>query len=374
MRRLLLALLFLLSWAPTALGAPSVRVALMKGVKEVAFGAESPLRFYGLPEGIVLHESSSGETLKLTLRDGEFLLLGDSFAVKENLRVRALSGVLLLNGRPYRGLIDCIKDGKGSFLVVNELKVEDYLRGVLSFEMGPGWPLEALKAQSVASRTFILLSKGEGRKGPYHLESTFIGQVYGGALGETPATDRAVAETQGEVLFYGGKLARTYFHSMSDGRTEDFSSLFGEEIPYLRSVPSPYDREARDFSWRAEIDLYELGRALSGQGLSIGRVREARVVSWTPAGRVREVLFRGSSGEGRLKARELRRLLGWNVVKSTAFRLYLRRGSLLIEGRGSGHGLGLSQWGARGMAERGASYRDILRHYYPGTELRRLSP
>ncbi len=374
MRKLLIVLLLLLCWTSAALAAPSVRVSLIKGVTEVAFGAESSIRFYSLPGGNILHESSPGETLKLTLKQGEFLVREGTLAAGENLRVRALSGFILLNGRPYRGLMDCIKDGGGGFLVVNELKVEEYLRGVLSFEMGYGWPLEALKAQSVASRTFILSSKRERRDGPYHLEGTFIGQVYGGALGETPATDRAVAETHGEVLFYGGSLARTYFHSMSDGRTEASSSLFGQEIPYLKSVPSPHDREAPGFSWRAKIDLHELERTLSRHGPTLGRISEARVISWTPAGRAREVLFRGSSGEKRLKARELRRLLGWNAVKSTAFRLYLRRGTLLIEGRGSGHGLGLSQWGARAMAERGASYRDILRHYYPGTELRRLSP
>ena len=290
---------------------------------------------------------------------------------KRKLPLRFISskGSLSVNKRPYRGAIEVFESKEG-MLVVNELSLESYLVGLINREISSRWPPEAVKAQAVIARTYALYQK-EKRKGElFHLSGTFMDQVYTGMGVEDDAALRAVRDTEGEVLGYNGGLALSLYHSNAGGVTEDSSEVWQEGYPYLRSVESPYDMEAPVFSWNLVLDASTLGERLRKAGYSIGEPVMISPVERSATGRVKALLIEDVHGLSIvLRGEDLRRAVGYTALKSTMFDVRSIGDVFVFEGRGSGHGVGLSQWGAKGMAERGFSYREILEHFYPGTTL-----
>jgi len=252
---------------------------------------------------------------------------------------------------------------KGSrVLLVNVLPLEDYVAAVLGGEMPVSFPMEALKAQAVAARTYALQRKIEALGQPVHLGSSVLAQVYGGVNRENPRTRAATAATAGQVLTFQLAPIEAYFHASCEGTTETGLDALGRDLPYLQSVtcecrPGPSTR------WKVDLDAGEVERAFGG-----GR-GELRVAARTPTGRVRRLDLGGKS----LGGVEFRQKLGYDRVRSLAFDVSpLPGGGARITGRGLGHGAGLSQWGAKEMADSGQDYRAILAHFYPGTELQTL--
>jgi len=251
---------------------------------------------------------------------------------------------------------------KGSrVLLVNVLPLEDYVAAVLGGEMPVNFPLEALKAQAVAARTYALQRKIEALGQPVHLGSSVLAQVYGGVNRENPRTRAATAATAGQILTWQLAPIEAYFHSSCEGSTETGLDALGRDLPYLQSVscecrPGPSTR------WKADLDAGALERAFGGRG-------ELRVAARTPTGRVRRLELGGRS----LSGVEFRQRLGYDRVRSLAFDVSpTSDGGAHLTGRGLGHGAGLSQWGAKEMADSGQDYKAILGHYYPGTELQTL--
>ncbi|GMR04445.1 MAG: SpoIID/LytB domain-containing protein [Thermodesulfobacteriota bacterium] len=287
------------------------------------------------------------------------------------LKFYAGNSFLYFNNRPFRGSISIHKDGAG-LMAVNELGLEDYVTGIINYEVSSKWPLEVLKAQAVAARTYALYMKQKNKGGVYDIEGTVMGQVYRGAAAEDEAAERAVMGSRGEVLTFKGEIALTVYHSNAGGATDSAKDIWGRDYPYLRSVISPYDMDAPWFLWDFALPASLLKRVLNGFGVGVGVPVAMSVEGATPEGRVKRLKIvdrRGSvffmSGE------DLRKAIGYGVLKSARFRVDKRGDVFIFKGRGSGHGVGLSQWGARGMAENGYSYREILDYYYPGTVLER---
>lgn len=253
--------------------------------------------------------------------------------------------------------------------LIEELPLDDYVAGVVSGELPSSFPAEAQKAQAVAARTYALVKKieAEGAGRSFHLGANVLSQVYAGAA-PNPAARAAAAATRGEVLVRGNEPVEAFFHSTCGGRTERGLDALGRELPYLASVPCGYCHGAPGARWTFTRGGAELGKAL---GLP-GPVTALKVTEKTPSGRVARVELQVGGQRIGLTAVDLRQRLGWSKLPSLAFEVKEKGGAFTFTGRGQGHGAGLCQWGAAGMAREGKGYRDILRHYYPGTELAKL--
>jgi stage II sporulation protein D len=256
---------------------------------------------------------------------------------------------------------------------VETVDLEEYVAKVVSAEVPSSWPLAALEAQAVAARTFALAQKvAQGPLARAHLRASVLDQAY--AQGATSARAREAARaTHGEVLTYGAAPIAAYFSASCGGRSEAAEAAF-----HLAPGTTPYLAGAREDDadagrrWTARIPLAAVSAALRKAKRILAEVSGLSVVERTASGRARGVLVRSSGGSRRLDAAELRQILGYTALPSLLFEVSVERGFAVFRGRGSGHGVGLCQWGARGRALRGSDYRAILAHYYPGAEIRRM--
>lgn len=277
-----------------------------------------------------------------------------------------------LNGRPYRGVIDLYAGDEG-LLAVNELYLEPYIVGLINYEISSKWPEAAVKAQAIVARTYALHQKNRtgtiGIDERYDLDGSVLGQVYKGANAEDSLAFRAVKATLGAVLTYRGRYALTVYHSNAGGMTESSANVWTTGYPYLRTVKSPYDKDAPGYKWEYAITPKKLALRLKRAGHRIGRPEILDVTKRTRSGRVHRIEILGTENPITISGKEFREAIGYDFIKSTRFETS-RRGSLFFfTGTGLGHGVGLSQWGAKGMAADGYSYKEILQHYYPGTRL-----
>lgn len=276
-------------------------------------------------------------------------------------RMGKLSGDLLVNGNHYMGNIEIWK-GKTSLYLINELPLEEYIKSVVRSEVGMNWDMEALKAQAVISRTYAVFQMNAQRNASYDLTSSVLHQVYKGHTAD-PRISYAVLNTEGEVLVYNGKVIESFYHSTSGGMTEDAEEVFGKSYPYLKPVQasceiSPY------WIWERKIPVAELEKALNISG-----IKEITIRAYTSTQRVKTLELIHSSGLLTVKATDLRRFLGWNRLPSTNFTFTRVNGTVIFEGKGYGHGVGLCQWSALDMARKGMNYKEILAHFYPGTTI-----
>ena len=224
------------------------------------------------------------------------------------LRVLGPSGLVSVGGKgTYRDVIEYRPGLSGGVTAVNKVELENYVRGVVPLESPASWPLEALKAQAVAARSYAL---GTGGGPIFDHYDTVASQVYGGYSAEQPSTNRAVAQTRGEVLRSGGRVIVAYFHSTSGGHTENNENIFtgGLALSFIRGVRDPLDRFSPYHRWRVGYSARRLGSALG-----VGRLRRVRVNSRGVSDRIVYATFRGSRGRNRLH--------GWSGIRS---RLSLR--------------------------------------------------
>jgi stage II sporulation protein D len=210
---------------------------------------------------------------------------------------------LSLDGRPYRGKLELASAG-GYLRVVNYVGLEAYIAGVVADEMPYTWPLEALKAQAVAARTFALKSIVKGK--PYDLFSDVRSQVYGGVASEELSATKAIQATAGQVVTYAGQLITAFYFSSSGGKTASAEDVFGTALPYLVSRPDPWDKASPNHRWGPVL----LGARTLQSKLSVtARVLDASGVP-TPSGRIRNLALRTPSGTTNVPASLVRTALG----------------------------------------------------------------
>lgn len=249
--------------------------------------------------------------------------------------------------------------------VIN-LNMTDYLIGVVSSEMPASFNLEALKAQSVLARTYALKAKQTGKK----LTDTVSTQSYididqmKNKWGNSFNTyynkiKNAVENTNGEYLSYNGNYIEALYHSTNNGKTESSLDVFGNYYPYLISVSSEYDKNASSYLRTINMPLDTISNKL---GLSLNNNSVISILSYTDGGNIKEININGNNFSGK----KVRELLG---LRSADFDISISDNNANITTRGYGHGVGMSQYGANGMANAGYGYKDILSHYYPGTTL-----
>lgn len=329
---------------------PVVQVELV-GPHEGRVGASASFR---TPVGLVWPVSARGDTLYV---DG--MPVGSSFELVPE------GEPFAFDGHHYRGSVR-LSAVDGSVEVVNVISIEDYLRGVVPSEMAASWPMEALKAQAVAARSYTMTSLD--RSARYDLCATEDCQVYRGVEAEHPRTDSAIAATAGVVVTYDGRTARTYYHADSGGTVASSSEVWGTWSPYLL-VRQDARSSSPHRSWAVRLDGAALGASLSTAGLAVGEVVSLRVVGLSESGRVDELEVVGSTGSRVVRGTRLTNLARSWGLKSMAFRV---QGGLTVTGDGWGHGVGMSQYGARALANSGYDFGQILAFYYPNTGLTRF--
>lgn len=265
-----------------------------------------------------------------------------------------------------------------AFDVVASLNVENYLAGVLPSEMPASWPMEALKAQVVASRSYMLALMKERRHQHFQLESSVFDQVYKhvNRVGISQDIQKrilsAIRETRGDVLVGArGEIFKSFYHADCGGQTEEPKYVWGMEKKN-GTVKDGFCPSSPHAKWEYRLSKSRLKSELA-KHLPIESSSEVRgmlIAQRTPSGRVAELeVLKEDSTSFRISAQDFRRAIGFHRIKSTNFRLFWFGEEVVIEGRGHGHGVGMCQWGARSLAKRGVSYRDILKRYYPRSRL-----
>ncbi len=278
------------------------------------------------------------------------------------------SGIVAVNRMRFRGDLEFRRNSSG-MQVINEVELEDYVSGILGREVYPDWHPEMLKAQAVVARSYALHQRAEAGDEAFDVEAGTGSQVYGGVAAETPAIRAAVEATRGEYLAYARKPILAVYHSASGGQTASSEEVWGRALPYLVSLEVDDEEDSPDTYWRATISKTKLGRALDSLGIQIGTPQEVEVVDRSRSGRALRVRIRGDRGQHTLEARALRVALGESVIRSTLFEIRSAPDAVVFVGSGHGHGVGMSQWGAQAMAQRGSTYREIVQAFYPGTSL-----
>ncbi len=390
-------------YVPTERGdGPLMRVGLAEDRTEVRVSCA------GLCSVVLYGET----TVRMTAEDAEwvFRVEGRGFHVsgpEVNTVIGGTARIAPLSDAPvaidsvaYRGEMEIFLSRGGGLSAVNIVGLESYLRGVVPREIGPRElaDLEAVKAQAVAARTYALARGGGRSAGDYDLHATVADQAYGGVAVEDPTADRAIFETAGSVLYYGDTPINAYFSSCCGGWTsarEDVWELPAE--PYLvsqsdvpgggRNLDGAYCSASPHFTWEVDWSGSEI--------LALVRTRLRETASapvLEPPSAVRDIRIAETSGRGRVEWLEvvtpegtwsvfadrvrwlLRRPGSDSILRSAWFELDVEKQGgevtrVTATGRGYGHGVGMCQNGALGMARRGFSYRRILEHYYPGTRL-----
>lgn len=353
---------------------PEISVGLSQGISEIQLSATNGKLFvYENPEQKPILVVPQGETLDVRMMREQLVVNGREIKGERLVIQPEPSGFIQVNHTPYRGYIAILK--RTGLTVVNYVLVEDYLYGVVPKEMPPSWNVEALRAQSVAARTFALKNRKRHSAEGFDLCSTSHCQVYEGMPAEMRTTTEAVDSTRGEVLFYKGAIMDALFHTDSGGMTESSEYVWGSPVPYLRAVT---EVQMQTQPWNRTISMSEFAQKLEKNGRAIGTLKEVRLSPLTvgkgssdrsPSGRVRSAEFVGTKGRITLSGNELRSLFS---LPSTLFSIRVGKTDINFSGYGSGHGLGLSQWGAKAFADKGKSYKDILFHYYTDVTLEKL--
>jgi stage II sporulation protein D len=268
--------------------------------------------------------------------------------------------------------------GRNALYVVNEVDFETYIKGVVPSEMPASWATEALRAQSIAARTYGAQQILAGRAEPsilehphWDIDDTVWYQAYKGKTGQHPSADRAVDDTAGQFMLYDGQPIIAYFSADSGGHTEESVNVWGNQLPYTPAKPEVYDLNRIDSAWKVEMTLVRMNELLQKRNIVPKNfvVTRMEVKEWTSSGRMKQVQFTSTRGTNLLVEGEQAR---YGLALKSA-RLELRpvgNHSYAFAGTGFGHGVGMNQWGAKALVEQfGWTAKQILEFYYEGARL-----
>ncbi|MCI9110707.1 MAG: stage II sporulation protein D [Bacilli bacterium] len=257
--------------------------------------------------------------------------------------------------------------------IITKVPFEEYVKGVLAGEMPTDFELEALKAQAVAARSYVLIQADKNKDKDYDVVNTVDNQVYlsddelkekwkDKYVSKINKIKKAVTETKGEYLSYEGKIVEALFFSTSTGKTENSEEVFSSKVPYLRSVASTWDEASPVYEDTSSFELNDFYKKL---GLDYNDAINYEVLETTSTGRVKKIKINGTEFNGRDVASKLK-------LRSNYFSITQNGTKVTVTTKGYGHGVGMSQYGALGMAKEGYTYDKILKHYYQGTEIKKI--
>jgi stage II sporulation protein D len=367
------ALLFVLVLlCPALAGAgETVRVLVSEGRTTVTVGGGAGFTLSDTSGGRVFTQRPQGGTIRLANQRGAVAVRETGHVAPAVLAYNPDRGPVAVDGILYRGYLEVHAAG-GALAVVNVVDLEAYLQGVVKDEIPAGWPAETAKAMAVAARTYAAYQRRQNPTGLFHLRNTTASQVYGGARGEDPRTTWAVQTTQGQVLTFQDQPIPAFYHSCSGGATEDAADYFGQEYDIVLGVKDDFSLGCPYALWVERLTTPQIEQALARAGHAIGRVQGIQDLLRSRTGRILRIGVQHTRGTLVLEGRRFREAIGNEVLRSTDFEVRADRAGYTFVGRGSGHGVGMSQWGAKEMADLAFQYQDILKFYYPVAVLGRL--
>jgi len=378
----LLSPFLLLGCLSSSYASETIRVSLAEEADGVRINANQEVR---------LHVPRSDTLVKIPpfviQPDPEGLRIDGQIFTVPQVRIETASGTLnlsVLEGTSLQGKKRSPRewqiDGavevshRGSkLLVVNRVGLEEYVAGVVSGEINTKWHVEALKAQAVAARTYVMYKSMLNSDEPYDVVSSVQDQVYRGRAHINKRVWEAVSRTRGRVVTYDHRPIYAAYSSTAAGPTEDALYVWALDLPYLKGVECPFDKKAPRYRWRTAIPLETLEQRLRKEEFHVGTIATITPYTFTPSGRVDRIRILHSRGQTILRGQDLRRVVGYSKIFSTKFQIEQFGHEIIISGKGAGHGVGMCQWGMKEMAELGYTYEAILQYYYPGTTLLHLS-
>lgn len=345
-----------------------INVGILSNQKSLNIASDKKYYFMS---GNKKYKLSAGK-ITVKIKDKEAVILKKHY----KLPVKFVSeNCFLVNNKIYRGNIIISPYAKGNN-IINELKLEDYLKGILPKETSASWNLETLKAQAVISRTYALKNIGRHYKQGFDVCSQVHCQVYGGASCESKNTNKAVVKTSGEVVLYNDKLAQTFFHSSCGGHTEDpkYVWQWKTETPiYLKGMKDDYCKDNPHQNWTVSLSESAIREKLVKAGYKTGKIKNISTSGTTTAKAAKEIIIKHSKGTLKLNSYTFRCAVSADKIKSTLITgIERKNNSFIFKGKGWGHKIGLCQWGAKAMGDKGSSYKEILAFYYPKTTIGKI--
>ena len=283
------------------------------------------------------------------------------------------SDAIKIDSRRFRGDIQLIKGSDFLLSAINNIELEDYIKGILYHEASHYWPDDALRAQAIVCRSYAIYQMQENVSKDYDVTSDIYSQVYGGSISERYRTNKAVSETKGLVLTYQGRYFPSYYHATCGGHTEDASLLWNIDMAPLRGVPCNFCKDSPHFQWHNVLSEEEVRGQLIKAGYQLHNIKNIMISQRDESGRVMNLKIRTDKKDINIPAKDFRNILGPNIVRSTNFSIKVVDHDIVLEGFGWGHGVGMCQWGAYFMAKQGYSYKQVLEYYYPGSQISLIS-
>ena len=279
---------------------------------------------------------------------------------------------LSLGRYQYRGMFILKKKAEKIYLI-NQIPLEEYLAGVLESEISWSWPIESIKAQAVAARSYAISHIRKNKKQPWDLVSDERHQVFRGSYSNHPKLAQAVKKTKNMVIQSRGKIVQTFFTASCGGITEKAHNVWpvSEDLSYFQHVRCHYCTTHPKYQWSYRISKEKLAKNLSKE-YPIKDIKNVKVHKKNSGKRIEEIKINQSSGSINIPAAKFRLLVNPQKLQSTIFTITGEKNAILFSGRGYGHGVGLCQWGAKTMAENSYDFRSILQFYYKNIQLRYL--
>lgn len=363
-----------LSFIPFArsFGTPDkmIRVLVVKGVKQVPISVQGPWTLLDEARGEVLQEGDRTVFADVKAVGSGISFGGKFFPTKKIALEPARESSITVDKRRFRGHVTILAGPDQTLNVINVVELDQYIKGVLYHEISHKWPIEAIKAQAVAARSYAVYAMGQNKGREFDVTNDIYSQVYGGRNSERYRTGLAVDETKGQVLTYNGKILPAFFHATCGGVTESASEIWNIDLPPLRGELCPYCKNSPHMHWKKNFRLKDIQTKLNANGHKIGLIEKIEIIQRNASDRIRTLKV--TSREGKtitMSGKDFRNIVGPNIIRSNSYEIVMRGYYVDFYGRGWGHGVGFCQWGAYGMAQLHFDYKTILRHYYPGVQL-----
>ncbi len=354
---------------------PIIRVAIKTDADAVRLSLEGAYNLTNLKTGKMLLKGRGNTSAALSVCERR-LCIDSQPLDTDAVRVQATKGLGVQSGPNltwYRGDLNVLADETGQLSTINQLDLEDYLRGVLPREIPANWPIAALKAQAVASRTYALYRIAQAENLSYDISADILSQVYGGRSAEHWRTSRAIKSTRGKALVYREELVPAFFHANCGGHTENALFVWNLDSDVLQGTTCPYCIDRPGYAWKRNFHARAVQDQLNSQGYPIGIIDTIEVIRQSPSGRAVILQIHDTDNATlTIPATEFRTVLGTDVVRSTRFEIMMQGYYFDLIGYGWGHGVGMCQQGACGMALEGKNMQEILAFYYSGITLRKM--
>jgi stage II sporulation protein D len=350
-----------------------VRVLVLKDVKDMEISVQGGYALIDEEHPAILEEQPTGFTSRVYLSADGIWIHGKEYKTRKLAIEPKRDAAIQLGKRRFRGHLTILVTPQRKLNVVNVVELEQYIKGVLYHEISHRWPIEAIKAQAIATRTYAVYAMQQKEGKDYDVTNDIYSQVYGGKNSERFRTSLGVNATKGQILMFRGKVLPTFFHATCAGMTEDASEVWNIKLPPLRTVECPYCEISPHMRWKRNFRLKDIQEKLNANKHKIGAIKDIVVVQRNPSDRVKTLKITGRAGDSLvISGKDFRNAIGPNDIRSNNFEVVMKGWYVDFYGRGWGHGVGLCQWGAYGMSEQDFSFKDILKHYYPGSTLANL--